>query len=345
MSFYQFGAPWWFLALLLLPLLAWLIGKSGPAAAVRFSSTGLVGKLVRRRAARAGRLLIFLRLLGLAALVTALARPQQGEVTETIEADGIDIVLTLDLSFSMRALDLATRENVVTRLDVAKSVLRDFIEQRRFDRISLVVFGPEAFVVSPLTLNHDWLVRNLDRLELGSIDGAGTAIGTALTSSVNRLESSTADSRIIILLTDGENNAGEITPIAAAQAAAALGIRVYTVATGSQGRVPLARLDRDGRPVRDDAGNPTFFGEYGMSEFDTSDLVTIAEMTGGRFFEATEPDELEEIYALINTLETTEIELRAHAEFTELFHWFALFGLSMLLLEQLLNNTRYRRLP
>ena len=199
MSFFQFADPAFFFLLLLLPILAWWAGRMGPEAAVRFSSTALVKAVSRHRHSRPGKFLFGLRLLALAALIAALARPQIGRMNDSIEAEGIDIVVTLDLSGSMRALDLSTRDDIVTRLDAAKRVVEDFIGKREFDRIGLVAFAANAYVVSPLTLNHDWLKRNLQRLELGEIDGGGTAIGTALGASVNRLRDHEARSRIVIL--------------------------------------------------------------------------------------------------------------------------------------------------
>jgi len=345
MTFFQFQDPAYFALLLLLPILAWWAGRMGPEAAVRFSSTALASAVSRERRSRPGKLLFGLRLLALAALITALARPQFGKMNESSEADGIDIVVTLDLSGSMRALDLSTQEDVVTRLDAAKRVVEDFIGKREYDRIGLVAFAADAFVVSPLTLNHDWLKRNLQRLELGEIDGKGTAIGTAIGASVNRLRDHQARSRIVILLTDGENNSGTLSPIGAAEAAKTLGVKIYTIATGKKGRVPIPQTDRFGRVVRNDEGQPIYRGGSDISNYDETELREIATMTGGRFFKATEEGDLERIYDEIDELETTEIELRSYASFTELFFWPALIGLALLGLEQLLSNTRYRRLP
>ncbi len=345
MSFFQFSDPGFFFLFLLLPLIAWWAGRMGPEAAMRFSSTSLVKSISRNRRNRPGKLLFALRLLTLAALVTALARPQIGKINDSMEAEGIDIVVTLDLSGSMRALDLSKRDDIVTRLDAAKRVVENFIGKREFDRIGLVAFAANAYVVSPLTLNHDWLKRNLDRLELGEIDGGGTAIGTALGASVNRLRDHEARSRIVILLTDGENNSGALSPIAAAEVAQTLGVKVYTIATGKKGRVPIPQTDRNGRVVRDGDGKPVYRGRSELSNYDETELTKIAEMTGGQFFRATEPGDLERIYDEINELETTEIELRSYATFTELFIWPAIVSLAFLALEQLLSNTRYRRLP
>ncbi|MDP4611748.1 MAG: VWA domain-containing protein [Opitutales bacterium] len=345
MSFFQFQDPAYFLLLLALPLLAWWAGRMGPEAAVRFSSTALVKAVSHQRRSRAGKLLFALRLLALAALITALARPQFGKMNDTTDADGIDIVVTLDLSGSMRALDLSTREDVVTRLDAAKRVVESFIAKRPYDRIGIVAFASEAYVVSPLTLNHDWLKKNLQRLELGEIDGGGTAIGTAIGASVNRLRDHEARSRIVILLTDGENNAGAISPLGAAEAAKTYGVKIYTIATGKKGRVPAPETTREGVVIRDKDGRPIYRGNTMVSNYDETELTEIANMTGGLFFRATESGDLEKIYEEIDELEKTTIELRSYATFTELFIWPALIGLGLLFIEQVLRNTRYRRLP
>ena len=345
MSFFQFQNPEYLLLLLLLPILGWLAGRSGSEAAIRFSSILLAKAVSRARHSRPGRFLFGLRLLALAALIVALARPQMGRMNNTTDTNGIDIVITLDLSISMAALDLSTRENIVTRLDAAKEVVSEFIKKRPYDRIALVAFAADAYVVSPLTLNHNWLRKNLDRLELGEIDGAGTAIGTALGASVNRLRDHESRSRIVILLTDGENNSGTLTPVAAAEAARSFGVKVYTIATGKQGRAPIAETTRDGRVIRDSNGNPVYRGRILDSRYDDSELRKITEITDGLFFRAKQDGDLERIYNEIDTLEKTEIELRSYATFTEYFIWPTLVGLLLLVLEQLLANTRYRRLP
>ena len=345
MNFFQFNNPEYFLLFLLLPALAWWAGRNGPESALRFSNIQLLKSLSQNRRSRPGRFLFSLRLLALSALIVALARPQTGQMNDTTETEGIDIVVTLDLSGSMQALDLSTREKVVTRLDAAKQVVQDFIEKRPYDRIGLVAFASDAYVVSPLTLNHDWLKKNVQRLELGEIDGNSTAIGTALGASVNRLRDHESRSRIVILLTDGENNTGDLSPIGAAEAAKAYKVKVYTIATGKKGRVPAPQTTREGRVQRDSAGNPIYRGASMNSNYDEAELTEIAEMTGGQFFSATESGDLARIYDEIDELEKTTIELRSYATFTEYFTWPAALGLLLLALEQLLRNTRYRRLP
>ncbi len=346
MSFFQFQNPEYLLLLLLLPIIGWLAGRTGPEAAIRFSSVSLAKAVSRARHSRPGRFLFGLRLLALASLIVALARPQMGRMNSTNDTEGIDIVITMDLSASMRALDLSTsHKTLLTRLDVAKKVVSEFIGKRPYDRIALVAFAADAYVVSPLTLNHDWLKKNLDRLELGEIDGSGTAIGTALGSGVNRLRDHEARSQIIILLTDGENNAGTLSPIAAAEAAKSYGVKIYTIATGRQGLVPIAEMTRDGRLLRDKDGNPVYRRRTTNSGYNESELKEIAEKTGGLFFRANQAGDLERIYDEIDSLEKTTIELRSYATFTEYFIWPTLIGLLLLGLEQLLSNTRYRRLP
>ena len=345
MNFFQFQNPEYLLLLILLPFVGWLAGRTGSAAAVRFSSISLAKAVSRLQKSRPGRFLFGLRLLALAALIVALARPQMGKMNQTTDANGIDIVITLDLSISMRALDLSTRNNIVTRLDAAKKVVDEFIEKRPYDRIALIAFAADAYVVSPLTLNHDWLKKNLDRLELGEIDGSGTAIGTAIGASLNRLRDHEARSQIVILLTDGENNSGVLSPIAAAEAAKSYGVKVYTIATGKQGRVPIPEMTRDSRVIRDRNGNPVYQGRTENSGYDEAELAEIAELTGGLFFKATEDGDLEKIYDEIDALEKTTVELRSYATFTEYFIWPTAAGLFLLCAEQLLSNTRYRRLP
>jgi len=205
--------------LLLLPLLAILRGKQGAAPALIFSSTSLVKPLAEGSKARPGGLPAALRLLALALLIAACARPQQGNTTAEIEASGIDILLAVDVSGSMEALDFTLQGQAVNRLEVVKSVIRQFVEQRPNDRIGLLAFSARPYMVSPLTMDHDWLLKRLDSLFIGIVKEDGTAIGSAIGVGVNRLQDPRAKSRIIILLTDGMNNAGSVPPLTAAEAA------------------------------------------------------------------------------------------------------------------------------
>jgi Ca-activated chloride channel family protein len=338
----------WLLALL--PVLMLLRGRSGRAAAVEFSSIAIARHVSGAARSRAGGLLFTLRLLGLAALIVALARPQLPIGHEEVEASGIDIVLVQDLSGSMSAVDLSDDNHVVTRVDAAKHVMTDFINKRPNDRIGLVVFGRDPYLVSPITLNHDWLLQNLDRIHLNTIDGDGTAIGSAIGMATNRLRDLPSKSRIVILLTDGDNNAGAISPMAAAEAAAAYKIKIYTVGVGSPNPVPAVRTDEQGRLITDEYGRPVYvtdqFGRQLLQEgINTDDLQKIADITHGKYYRATDENQLKQIYNDIDQLEKTRALLHHYSTFQELFYIPALLGLALIGLEQILAHTRLRRLP
>ncbi|GHC05164.1 VWA domain-containing protein [Cerasicoccus arenae] len=341
---FEFRDQWVLWFLLALPLLLFIKGRTGRSASLLFSSTAIARDVAKQAKSRAGGFLFFLRLLALAALIVALARPQIGKGHSEVEASGIDIVLAVDVSGSMAALDFATQRDVATRLDIVKRVITDFVEKRPNDRIGLVAFAKEPFLVSPLTLNHDWLRKNLDRLELGIIDGGGTAIGPAIGMSANRLRDLPAKSRVVVLLTDGEDTVGQLPPIAAAEAAETFDVKIYTIAAGKTGRVPMPATDRNGQLLRDRDGNLVLSG-YQNSYVDEETLTKIADITGGKFYRATNQEQLAAIYDDIDELEKTEVKLRHFAEYEELFFWPALIGLGLISLEQLLGNTRFKRLP
>ncbi len=330
--------------LLLLPLIAYLKGRTGKNAALIFSSTAIARKVSGASRNRAGRLLFVLRLLALASLIVALARPQLGEQFTETEASGIDIMLVVDVSGSMHALDFATRRDIVNRLDVVKRTIVDFIKQRPNDRIGLIAFSRESYLVSPLTLNHDWLMQNVERLEIGMVDSTATAIGPAIAMSANSMRDLPADSRVVVLLTDGEDNVNQIPPITAAEAAKAFGIKIYTIAAGSPGRVPMPAMDRSGNVMRDRNGDIIVAG-YMDESIDTETLREIASITGGQFYHATNTREMEQIYREIDQLEKTEVSIQHYATFHELFFWPALTGLLLLALEQALAQTKLRKLP
>ncbi len=340
---FRFANPEWLWLLLLLPLIAYLMGRPGNHASLSFPSIALVRQISASIRSRAGRLLIGLRLFSLTLLIIALARPQAGTETNRIEASGIDILIAIDLSTSMWAHDFELNGKPVDRLTVVKSVLADFIEHRRSDRMGLVAFAGDAFLASPLTLDYRWIIKRAESLEIGSIED-GTAIGTALATSVRRLQDRSSPSRIIVLLTDGANNRGLIEPLQAAQAAAAYGIRVYTIGVGETGAVPYpVQWDEDGKPARRRDGTPVL--RYGQSDIDLVSLQKIAEMTDGRYFHATDAEQLREVYADIDALEQNEVTLDVRRLYRELF-WIPLSaGLTLLLSEFLLLNTRFRRLP
>lgn len=287
-------------------------------------------------AVAARRLLPVARLLALALLVVAFARPQIVEKEEQIRTEGIDIMLALDISGSMQAEDFKPRN----RLHVAKSVVSDFLDLIRNDRVGLVVFAGQAFTQCPLTLDYDVLRSLLARVEIGMIED-GTAVGTALANSVNRLKDSAAKSKVVILLTDGENNAGKIDPETAAKVAEAMGVRVYTIGVGKKGGAPIPV----NHPVygRVYARNPD--GSLYLTKIDEESLVKIADVTGGQYFRATDARALSEIYAQILELERTKFQVKQFEKAREYFRWAAVPALALLLLELLLAHTRLRVLP
>ena len=319
----------WLLALL--PLLAFIRGRRGPAPALLFSTTSLVAFLAEGRKARPGRLLAALRLMALALLILACARPQLGNTTTEIEASGIDILLAVDVSGSMEALDFTLEGRPANRLDVVKSVIEKFVEQRPNDRIGLLAFSGRPYMVSPLTLDHDWLLQRLGALSIGMVED-GTAIGSAIGIGVSRLQDRQAKSRLLILLTDGMNNAGAVPPLVAAEAAEALGIKVYTIGAGTKGEAPMPVVDAFGRKrlarVKVDIDDET--------------LGKVAAMTGAHYFRATDTESLEKVYGEINSMEATTRTIKKFENYRELFFWFVGAALIFLGLE-LLGS--WRRLP
>lgn len=327
---------------LFVPLLLALLRHRRPALQVPSLDASLRAVQAPALAAWLPRLL---RTLALLALIIALARPQLRDQHTDITAEGIDIVLAVDLSQSMSAMDFATNDDLVTRLDVVKRVLEAFIEARPNDRIGIIGFARDSYLISPLTLNHDWLHQTLKRLELGLIDGRSTAIGPAIGMGANSLRNlEQAQSRVLILLTDGEDTVGTLPPVTAAEAAASYGIRIYTIGAGRPGLVPMARLDNQGRVVRDRQGNAIPFSRMN-SAVDEDTLRRIAEVSGGQFFRATNREQLQSVYDEIDQLERTEVELRQQVIYDELYAWPASLGLALLLLEVLLRQTRFQRLP
>jgi Ca-activated chloride channel family protein len=330
-----FAHPYFLLLLLLLPLLAWLKGKRGRSPAFLYSSLRLVEGLTRARRSRAGGFLLTLRWLILALFIVALAQPRLTKSETTVKASGVDIAVAFDLSGSMLSEDFVVKGGRVNRFNLARSVLKGFINKRPSDRIGLVVFASQAFIATPLTLDHDFLQENLDRLEIGSINQNQTAIGDALGTAVNRLRDLKSKSKIVILMTDGQNNAGKLNPLLAADAAAALGAKVYTVGIGVRGMAPMPGVDMFGRKV------------YQMMPVDVDEdtLQKIADKTGGKYYRADNAERFQQIYAEIDKLEKTEAVINKYTEFKELFPWLVAGGLLLLLIEILLGQTIFRRLP
>ncbi len=330
-----FAHPYFLLLLLLLPLLAWLKGKRGMPPAFIYSSVQLVRGMQNITRSRLGGFLMSLRWLVLALFIVALAQPRLASSHTEIKASGIDIVCALDLSGSMISEDFVVDGQRVNRFHMAQSVLRDFIDKRPNDRIGLVVFAAQAFIATPLTLDHDYLQENLARLEIGMINSDATAIGDALATALNRLRDLKAKSKIIILATDGQNNAGKVDPLLAAEAAAALGVKIYTVGIGEQGQAPMPARDMFGRKV------------YQMVPVDVDEetLQKIADKTGGKYYRADNAEKFKQIYDEIDKLEKTEATVSKFTEFKELFPWLVTAGLALLLIELVLGQTAFRRLP
>jgi Ca-activated chloride channel family protein len=329
-----FGHPWLLLLLLLLPLAAWWRGKSSTTPAFLYSSVQLVKGITSLNHTNRGKMLMRLRWLSLALMIIALARPQLPEGDSKIKASGIDIVVALDLSGSMAAEDFQLKGNDVNRLVIAKSVLEEFVDKRPNDRIGLVAFAGQAYIAAPLTLDHDFLLQNLKRLELGAIED-GTAIGSGLSAALNRLREVKSKSKIVILMTDGVNNAGKVLPLTAAEAAQTLGIKVYTIGVGTRG---VAKV-----PGRDPFGNVRYFQQ--KVDIDEATLTEMAKRTGGKYFRADNTEALKKIYEEIDRFERTDADVKKYQRYREVFKWFVLAALNLLGLEVILANTVWRRLP
>jgi Ca-activated chloride channel family protein len=330
-----FAHPLLLLLLLLLPVLAWLKGRRGVPPAFVYSSVQLVRAMQNIHRSRFGGFLGSLRWLALALFIIALAQPRLQKSTTEVKASGVDIVVALDMSGSMISEDFEVRGERVNRFNMARSVLKGFIDKRPNDRIGLVLFASQAFIGTPLTLDHDFVQANLDRLEIGAIDPNSTAIGDGLGTAVNRLRDLKAKSKIVILATDGQNNSGKLDPLLAAEAAAAVKVKVYTVGIGEQGQAPMPGRDMFGRKI------------YQMVPVDVDEdtLQKIADKTGGKYYRADNAEKFRQIYDEIDKLEKTEASVKKYTQFTELFAWFVAAGLAILLIEFVLAQTAFRRLP
>ena len=330
----HFASPYWlWLLLALVPITAYYVWRSlQGGASIRISSVEGAVRAPKTVRYYLRHLPFVLRAAAVALLVVALARPQQVEQNVKTTAEGIDIVLAIDVSGSMLARDFRP-----DRITAAKEVAGSFIADRYGDRIGLVVFAAEAFTQSPLTTDQGTLQTLLARIRSGLIDDSGTAIGNGLATAINRLRESEAKSKVIILLTDGVNNRGQIAPLTAGEIAEAQGIRVYTIGVGTIGMAPY--------PTVDIYGNPT--GETVMAkvEIDEKILKEIAEMTGGKYFRATDKAKLKAIYDEINQLEKSKVEISEHVSYHELFLGWLLAGLALLAAEFLLSNLLLKRIP
>ena len=330
----RFLQPEWFWAFTVLPLIVLWRGRRGPVAAVEYSDVSLAREIARRTRSRIGGVVWLLPIIAAALMIVGLARPQRAHSRTEITAKGIDIVLGLDVSGSMQALDFTVDNYRVNRIAVVKSVVSRFIDERPNDRIGLIAFAASPYIVSPLTLDHDWLLQNLERINVG-IGDDGTAIGSAIAAAVNHLRTTTAKSKVVILLTDGVNNSGKISPLAAAEAARALGVKVYTIGVGVRGKAPI--------PVRDEAGKMHMMTM--VVDVDEKTLQAVASKTGGLFYRATDTDSLEKIYEQINQYETSAQSVQKFEHVEELYRWPLFPSLGLLALGVILQQTRFRRLP
>ena len=343
---FQFQFPWVLSLLALLPVYAVLLGKPGRFSALRFPSADIARSAAAAARSAPGRFLLFLRLLALGLCIGALAGPRFANDHVETQANGVDIVLALDLSWSMMAQDMSGPNEHVSRFDIAADVLEQFIRKRPSDRLGLIVFSAVPYLASPLTLNHDWLIDNLHRLHVGLIRDLGTAIGDAAAAAAKRLKAiKDSKSRIIILLTDGDNNKGEIDPVPAAQLAAALGEKVYAIGIGIDKPCALPKFDPGTGKLSLDASGNIILTSYILQPANYDVLGKMAALTNGKFYRAVNRRDLERIYGEIDRLEKSEVRLRRFTTYRPLFQWPLLAGLGLLCLELLLSNTRFRRVP
>jgi Ca-activated chloride channel family protein len=330
-----FGRPYALIGLLVIPVLIAATRRTRTQApTLRLPSLQYLLSVQRTWRTCAMRILPVLRYAAIGLLVVALARPVVPVFHSRVEGEGIDIVLALDVSSSMLAADLSLGDKPVSRFEAARTVVQDFIAERAADRIGVVVFAGRPYTLAPITWDHEWVRLRLDEAEVGMIED-GTAIGSALVAAANRLKDSEAKSKVIILLTDGSNNAGEVPPDTAAAAVAALGVKVYTIGAGAEGTAPYPVVDAFGRTIY----TPM------TVDIDEELLQRIAEATGGEYFRATDGQSLKQIYHQIDQMERTPMEYDAFIQHRDLYPVLVLIGLALLLLEVILSHTVFRRLP
>ena len=330
---FQFATPWLLSLLIIIPLLAlrhYLPGGKNQPGTLKYTKTSMMREIPTSWRIRFRPVGIVLRLIIIALAIFALARPQIVQGRETISGEGVEIALALDISGSMASLDFEPNN----RLEAAKGVIGDFVAERQYDKVGLVVFASEAFSQSPLTLDHHMLNRSLEQVELATDQGIedGTALGLGLANAANMLVNSEAESKVVILLTDGVNNAGQIDPLSAAEAAKALGIKVYTIGAARPGQVPV--------PVNGGASIV-----YQESAIDEATLQQVADITGGMYFRAEDTSGLQEIYDEINTMEKSQVEVQVFNQYIELAALFLVPAFLIFLIEILLRNTIFRTNP
>jgi Ca-activated chloride channel homolog len=344
-TYFRFEQPWLLLLAALLPLF-WFVGRRFQRPpVVRFAAARIFERATTFRRSWRKTVQNALYYLGCLSLVVALARPQFGTATNRVRASGIDIMILLDVSLSMLSEDFSIGSERASRLEVVKQVTEKFINGRPDDRIGVIAFSGRAYLVSPLTLDHTWLVENLSRLSIrrlgdqtaigSSLVEDGTAIGSALAAAANRLRDKRAKSRVIVLLTDGDNNAGKIPPLTAAEAAAALGIKIYTIGAGTNGLVPF--------PHSDGFGNTYYSQEYMPFKEDT--CREIARIGNGVFFRASDTKTMREIFDQIDRLEKTDLQVQKQQSYQDEFNWLLGAGLCLLSATFVLSETVWSKVP
>ncbi|CAG0938458.1 hypothetical protein BROC_00277 [Candidatus Brocadiaceae bacterium] len=318
----------------IIPPLIYFYFRRRETSQVLFPSLHALKKLKPSFFQRYRYVLIVLRSSAIALFVIALARPQYGNEQTKVKTEGIDIVLAVDVSGSMLAEDFEIGGRRYNRLYVIKQVVKDFIQKRTNDRLGLVVFAGRAYTQCPMTLDYGMLLQFLEKVEIGMVED-GTAIGSGIGSSVDRLKNTKAKSKVVILLTDGRNNAGEIDPFTAAEIAKTLGIKVYTIGAGTKGLAPFPAIDLFGNTVMRQV----------KIDIDDDALREIAKITDGKYYRATDTESLKEIYRQIDKLEKTESEVTQYTEYSELFHYFLFPAFGLLLFELGLTKTKLRKIP
>lgn len=331
---FRFASPLFFVLLLLIPALVLIRRRREGRPGLNLPGLGSLTGMAPSFVVVTRHLVPGLKYLALILMITALARPQWGTRHTNVMTEGVNLILAMDLSGSMAALDFKKDGRLIDRLEAVKGVVREFISKREGDRIGLVVFGTYAFTQLPLTRDYNTISFVLDRLTIGSA-GESTAIGDAIGISLKRLEDIPSTSNVIILLTDGDSNAGELSPDIAAAIAREKKVKIYTIGVGTRGKAPFK--------VRD-----PIFGErlvYQQVSMDEATLTRIADTTSGRYFRAEDLEGLGDIYATIDQLEKTRVEVRDYTEYREYYTVLLLPSLVLLLLGLILENTRYLRIP
>ena len=316
---FSFANPQWLLGLIALIPLLFIGGKSGTPAAITYSSLSILSSLGSKPRRLPGFITFSFILLALICAIIAMARPQLRNEQSESTASGVDIILAIDISYSMQIVDFVLNGRRAQRITVAKNTAEAFINQRQNDRMGIVAFSGRPYITSPITLEHDWLIDQLRELRPGLVKEQGTAIGSAIAAAASRLHERESKSKVIVLVTDGSNNSGRIAPVEAAKQAAVLGIKVYAIAIGTE----------QGRLNNSIQAHP-------QQEFDTKTLQEIAEITGGEYFRVKDTDKLRDTFNSIDQLEKTEIKQHSIVSIRELFPWcasaaliFTIIGLTM----------------